>query len=777
MVIVHGSPLYQWDINRQLLIDSADLGSDFVIHCCYTEDANALVVEPKTAGDKVLVNIPNILLQRFGSLRVYVVTEGDTVYDATFYVMARPKPDDYVYTETEVLSYVSLSKRMDEFEKNGVSEEKLAEAINDYLSEHPITETDPTIPAWAKEPNKPEYTASDVGALSQEELQNGVNLALKQAKESGEFETTLNKVQVISENSTDKEYPTAKAVYDFVCSHSGGGGNDNSGGNDSGDDNGGEIVIQTENLKNVAGYSSSGAFPTTETPNADGETYTADWKGWNIADASTSTGGNYYLCCFGQEIAGGVVNIEFDTALITKLDMKIILVGTPFVPVFGQSTAYHIDNYIEVGKFSGTEGEITLGSLGGRAESVILTGSASMKIPDGYYPILLFRRFSSAVVDSTINSNSLFSKYVYDNVTMTCNTSSAVAVDILTIDEDYTQDYGVSTLSLRTEDSNKVAKKTGLDSEYATVIETAKNEWLVESNGNIDKIPLIIHTDQHSNFSKPLWDTISGFVDWYDVGKVINLGDTANSYVDSDETYPLTKCDTLESYIESMDSVPYSKRIEIFGNHDTWGDNPDGTGRYIPQNHLYKYFRNIYARRTDNYGNFVIYDDNYNVKYVVVSGFAYDSEKGGYSHYIIPSDSIDWIISELEKADGYDVIILSHVPLTAINFKQINDLWIARKTKTSGSVTDEYGTTHTFDFTSCNGELLCALHGHKHDDGHEYVGDVLLSAWFDAYYISPKAIHFVLVDRENRRLNVWKVEDTPQYENYQVPFDKPTEIL
>ena len=121
MVIVHGSPLYQWDINRQLLIDSADLGSDFVIHCCYTEDANALVVEPKTVGDKVLVNIPNILLQRFGSLRVYVVTEGDTVYDATFYVMARPKPDDYVYTETEVLSYVSLSKRMDEFEKNGLS--------------------------------------------------------------------------------------------------------------------------------------------------------------------------------------------------------------------------------------------------------------------------------------------------------------------------------------------------------------------------------------------------------------------------------------------------------------------------------------------------------------------------------------------------------------------------------------------------------------------------------------------------------------------------------
>ena len=187
MVIVHGSPLYQWDINRQLLIDSADLGSDFVIHCCYTEDANALVVEPKNVDDKVLVNIPNILLQKFGNLRVYVVTEGDTVYDATFYVMARPKPDDYVYTETEVLSYVSLSKRMDELERNSVSDEKISEAINNYLKENPITESDPTVPAWAKEPEKPKYTAKDIGALSQDELQNGVNLALKQAKESGEF--------------------------------------------------------------------------------------------------------------------------------------------------------------------------------------------------------------------------------------------------------------------------------------------------------------------------------------------------------------------------------------------------------------------------------------------------------------------------------------------------------------------------------------------------------------------------------------------------------------
>lgn len=188
MLCVHGSPLYQWDINRQLLIDSADLGSDFVIHCCYTEDSNALVVEPIIDGDKVLVNIPNILLQRFGHLRVYVVVEGDTIYDKTFYVMARPKPDDYVYTETEVLSYKSLAKRMDDFEKNGVSEEKIAKAVSDYLDENPITETDPTVPEWAKRLKKPTYTADEVGAISQDDLQSAVNVALGQAKDSGVFD-------------------------------------------------------------------------------------------------------------------------------------------------------------------------------------------------------------------------------------------------------------------------------------------------------------------------------------------------------------------------------------------------------------------------------------------------------------------------------------------------------------------------------------------------------------------------------------------------------------
>lgn len=49
----------------------------------------------------------------------------------------------------------------------GVDETTIAAAVGEYLDEHPITvtETDPTVPEWAKNPTKPTYTAQEVGAL------------------------------------------------------------------------------------------------------------------------------------------------------------------------------------------------------------------------------------------------------------------------------------------------------------------------------------------------------------------------------------------------------------------------------------------------------------------------------------------------------------------------------------------------------------------------------------------------------------------------------------
>lgn len=129
MVSVYGSPLYQWDRNRQLKIEPGDIGDNFEIHCCHRDDTTSLVVLPIIEGDSVLVNVPNILLQRSGFIRVYVVSEGDTIYDKSFYVMARQKPDDYVYTETEVLSYLGLEKRVAKLEDTLVDTDEIIEDL------------------------------------------------------------------------------------------------------------------------------------------------------------------------------------------------------------------------------------------------------------------------------------------------------------------------------------------------------------------------------------------------------------------------------------------------------------------------------------------------------------------------------------------------------------------------------------------------------------------------------------------------------------------------
>ena len=66
--------------------------------------------------------------------------------------------------------------------------ETIAAAVADYIRNNPIEETDPTVPAWAKAAEKPVYTAAEVGAISQEDLQAATDAALSQAKESGLFD-------------------------------------------------------------------------------------------------------------------------------------------------------------------------------------------------------------------------------------------------------------------------------------------------------------------------------------------------------------------------------------------------------------------------------------------------------------------------------------------------------------------------------------------------------------------------------------------------------------
>ena len=70
----------------------------------------------------------------------------------------------------------------------GVDPDDIAKAVADYLAAHPIEETDPTVPEWAKAKTKPAYSAAEVGAISQSDLQAATDAALAQAKASGAFD-------------------------------------------------------------------------------------------------------------------------------------------------------------------------------------------------------------------------------------------------------------------------------------------------------------------------------------------------------------------------------------------------------------------------------------------------------------------------------------------------------------------------------------------------------------------------------------------------------------
>lgn len=70
----------------------------------------------------------------------------------------------------------------------GVDPDDIDKAVADYLAAHPIEETDPTVPEWAKAETKPTYSAEEVGAIAQSDLKAATDAALAQAKASGEFD-------------------------------------------------------------------------------------------------------------------------------------------------------------------------------------------------------------------------------------------------------------------------------------------------------------------------------------------------------------------------------------------------------------------------------------------------------------------------------------------------------------------------------------------------------------------------------------------------------------
>ena len=200
--------LWQWDTGRTLAVDS-DCSQ---VHFSNKVFGRSIDVD---VADGVAI-IPDILLQTDKDLNVWAFVgtaeNGYTKISKTFNVNRRNKPADYVFTPPDQTSLEEIKERVSYLESMQ-DPEAIKNAVEDYLERHPVespvqsvngqtgaveltaedvgaiaVETDPTVPEWAKQPQKPTYTANEIGAVSQDDLQAATNEALAQAKASGEFD-------------------------------------------------------------------------------------------------------------------------------------------------------------------------------------------------------------------------------------------------------------------------------------------------------------------------------------------------------------------------------------------------------------------------------------------------------------------------------------------------------------------------------------------------------------------------------------------------------------
>lgn len=130
----HEGWLTQWDKNRTVLVSGLDLTEypDAVVQFSSPNDGvdKAYPVKPYVGDDGLVhAKFPNIFLTFPGRVDVCVYRDDHTCSFGVLVVAPHEKPDDYVYTETEVLDWRTLDKKIDDV--RAMIPEKLSQLDND----------------------------------------------------------------------------------------------------------------------------------------------------------------------------------------------------------------------------------------------------------------------------------------------------------------------------------------------------------------------------------------------------------------------------------------------------------------------------------------------------------------------------------------------------------------------------------------------------------------------------------------------------------------------
>ncbi len=106
---------FQWDLNQKIVV------SEKVNRVHFAIGGKIEATEVKQENEQYVAAVPNIILQNAGYLSVYAYVADEngsfTKEESCFLIKGRPKPPDYVYTETEVLNYEAIRKEIEQIEK------------------------------------------------------------------------------------------------------------------------------------------------------------------------------------------------------------------------------------------------------------------------------------------------------------------------------------------------------------------------------------------------------------------------------------------------------------------------------------------------------------------------------------------------------------------------------------------------------------------------------------------------------------------------------------
>ena len=174
------SELWQWDTKRKLTVD-AECSQVHFSNKVFGRSIDMDVVDG-------VAEIPDILLQTdkdlFAWAFVGTAENGYTKSSKTFKVNKRNKPADYVFTPPEQTSLEEIKEKI-EYLESIQDPDAIKNAVEDYLEQNPV---DAPVQSVNGKTGKVSLTALDVGAISQDDLQEATNEALAQAKASGEFD-------------------------------------------------------------------------------------------------------------------------------------------------------------------------------------------------------------------------------------------------------------------------------------------------------------------------------------------------------------------------------------------------------------------------------------------------------------------------------------------------------------------------------------------------------------------------------------------------------------